>query len=83
MLDRNLRLELLKLLIPQASKVGISEPTHIIKSCLQFEEYVLGSSMTGEVPDSPTKRKGGRPKRTTDKTLSLDNSTPPIADKSN
>jgi len=67
------RMELLKVIIPQASRVGISEPQHIIKSCLQFEEYVLGfSESSGEVPDSPPKRKGGRPKRTTDKTLSLE-----------
>ena len=72
MLDRHLRLELLKLMIPQASRVGISEPTHIIKSCLQFEEYVLGSDTKDELPDSSPKRKGGRPKRTTDEALSLE-----------
>lgn len=83
MLDfQNIRLEILKSVIPQASKVGMTEPKYIVETCLHFEKYVLGSDNNGEVPDSPPKRKGGRPKRTTDKTLSLE-LDPAIADKSN
>lgn len=50
------RIELLKLLVPSASKVGITEPERIIDSCRKLESYVLESAPNGEEqPDSPTR----------------------------
>lgn len=62
-----IRLQILKAVLPQASRVGLGEPDHIVDICTRFEKYVLDSQQTGEnLSDSPTKRPPGRPKRTTD-----------------
>lgn len=66
MLDAEIRMEILKILIPQATRVGIIEPKHIIDSARTFEKYVLDFNEGGDLPDSPAKRKPGRPKRTTE-----------------
>ena len=61
-----LRLELLKVLIPQATRVGIIEPEHTIESCRKLERYVLDCDQDENLSDSSPKRKPGRPKRTTE-----------------
>jgi len=58
------RLELLKLLIPQASRVGITIPENTIEICKKFEDYV--SSDSEEVPASQASGKPGRPAKGTD-----------------
>lgn len=58
------RLELLKLLIPQASRVGLTTPEHTIDICKKFEDYV--SSSSEEVPASRASGKPGRPAKGTD-----------------
>lgn len=58
------RLEILKILIPAASKVGISEPEQLVKISRKFEEYVLESrQMVEGTPDSTSKRPPGRPRK--------------------
>jgi hypothetical protein len=58
------RLELLKILLPQSSRVGITTPEHTIDICKKFEDYVLLNSE--EVPASQASGKPGRPAKTTD-----------------
>lgn len=62
----DVRLALLAMVVPQASRVSITDPETLIKTCTTLEEYVLDSKKGEKLPDSPTKRAPGRPKRTTD-----------------
>lgn len=75
------RIELLKILLPQASRLGISEPERTIDICKKFENYVF-SDDGEEVPASSTRQKAGRPAKGTDNEMPafLD---PARADKSN
>jgi hypothetical protein len=61
-----IRLTLLSMVLPQASRVSITDPKLIIETCTELEKYVLDSEKGENLPDSPTKRAPGRPKRTTD-----------------
>lgn len=61
--DVTIRLELLKVLIPQATKYGLTEPQMMIDTCTQLEKYVLDSKHGESQPDSPTARKMGRPRK--------------------
>lgn len=61
-----LRLELLKLVVPQATRVSLSEPEYIVKACTHLEQYVLDFNEGEKLPDSPPKRTPSRPKRTTE-----------------
>jgi hypothetical protein len=63
MSDAAVRLELLKVLIPQASKYGLTEPKIMIETCTQLENYVLDSKHGESQPDSPTTRRMGRPRK--------------------
>ena len=49
------RLELVKALIPVASRHGLTSG-EIVTTCTQLEKYVLGLSSVGEAP-TPTPRK--------------------------
>lgn len=60
--DQTIRLELLKLVVPQASRVGLSEPENIISTCSALEKYVIGSQQVEGTPDSTTRRPG-RPRK--------------------
>jgi hypothetical protein len=64
--NHQIRLELVKAVVPQATRVSMTEPEHIVKVCAALEEYVLNSNNGETLPDSPTSRKPGRPRRTTD-----------------
>lgn len=59
------RIDILKILLPQASRIGISEPERTIEICKKFENYVF-SEEGEEVPASPTRQKTGRPAKGTD-----------------
>jgi hypothetical protein len=78
------RLEILKVLIPVATRNGISDPEILISASRTLENYVLESHPTGEVtPDSPTKRGPGRPRKEKPDPSPPDFLTPPMVDKSN
>lgn len=51
----SVRLELVKALIPVASRHGLTSG-EIVTTCTQLEKYVLGLSSVGEAP-TPTPRK--------------------------
>jgi hypothetical protein len=70
--DCEIRLRLLEVLIPQATRVAIIEPEYILKTCRILENYVIGSQQLekGDEPESPPdflrdqpKRRTGRPKK--------------------
>ena len=78
------RLEILKVLIPAASRHGISEPERIIETARALEQYVLESPQIGEVtPDSPSRRGPGRPRKEKHDPSTPEFLTPPMVDKSN
>ena len=59
---QNVRLRILEAVLPQATRVGLGEPNHIVDICTRLEKYVLDSQATGEkLSDSPPKRPPGRP----------------------
>jgi hypothetical protein len=55
MLEPELRLELVKAVVPVASRHGLTTG-EIVSTCTQLEKYVLGLQPVGEVP-TPTPRK--------------------------
>jgi len=57
-----IRLRILEAVLPQATRVALGEPDHIVTVCTHLEKYVLDSQSTGEkLSDSPPKRPPGRP----------------------
>lgn len=62
MSPETVRIELLKLFIPNASRQGLTDPALVIETCSKLEEYVLGSKQAEDLPDSAP-RKGGRPRK--------------------
>ena len=59
-----IRIEILKLLVPTASKYGILEPEQLIESSRKLEKYVLESDQTDAVtPDASGKRTLGLPRK--------------------
>lgn len=63
MLDREtVRLEILKLIVPITSRLGINEPERIVATCKTLEEYV-SSAQREDVPASHDARKPGRPRK--------------------
>jgi hypothetical protein len=65
MAEIQVRLKLLEIVIPQASKVGITEPSLLIHTCTELEKYVLDSKQSEKSPDSQAKRPVGRPPKGT------------------
>jgi hypothetical protein len=55
--DANIRIELLKIVIPQSSKVGLTEPELMIDICKKLEKYVVDLKEDESQPDSSTARK--------------------------
>jgi hypothetical protein len=55
MLEPDVRLELVKAMIPVASRHGLTSG-EIVTTCTQLEKYVLGLSSVGGAP-TPTPRK--------------------------
>jgi hypothetical protein len=62
--DVTVRLEILKVLIPSASRVGIQEPDNLIEISRKLEKYVIDSDQTDAVtPDASGKRTLGLPRK--------------------
>ncbi len=60
------RLRLMEVLIPAASKHGVFGETQlVINTCTQLENYVLGLQPAGEVPTPATRKTLSRPEKTT------------------
>ena len=55
MQEADVRLELVKVMIPVASRHGLTS-AELVESCTRLEKYVLGLSSVGEAP-TPTPRK--------------------------
>lgn len=78
------RLELIKALIPVASRHGFSDPQTIVATATALEQYVLKSAPMGEgTPDSPARRTLTRPRKGQPDDATPAFLTPPMVDKSN
>jgi hypothetical protein len=60
-----IRLRIVEVLVPQATRFSIEQPEYIIKTCRQLESYVLDLIDDESQPDSSPKRKPGRPAKGT------------------
>lgn len=79
-----IRLEILKVLIPSASRHGVSEPDEIIKTATRLSDFVLESPQQGAAsPDAPDKRTLRLPRKEKPTEAPPDFLTPPPVDKSN
>lgn len=58
-----IRLRILEVILPTASRYGIDNPDGIVNTCRVFENYVVDSQAGEDSPDSPGKRKPGRPRK--------------------
>lgn len=78
------RLRLLGMLIPAASRHGISEPGQIIKSATELENYVVASDQPDvATPDTSNRPTLTRPRKEKPLVATPDFLTPPPVDKSN
>lgn len=59
------RLRIVEVLVPQATRVGIEQPEYIIKACTQLEKYVLDLKEDENQPDSSPAKKANRPAKGT------------------
>jgi hypothetical protein len=71
-----IRLRIVEVLVPQATRVGIEQPEYIIKACTQMEKYVLDLKEDESQPDSSPARKTNRPARGTGGSYSSGSSDP-------
>lgn len=70
--NKEVRLRILEILIPQSTRVGLTDPEVLIKKASLFENYVVGSTKIGAESDAPIeKKKTRRPRRTTVEDSSL------------
>lgn len=78
------RLEIVKVLLPAASRHGITEPEQIIKTAAHLADFVLESPQQGAAsPDAPDKRTLKLPRKEKPADATPDFLTPPPVDKSN
>lgn len=63
--EREVRLRIVEAVLPQASRVAMQDPASIINTCSNLEHYVLDLKKGENLPDSPPKRKPGRPAKGT------------------
>jgi hypothetical protein len=79
-----IRLEILKVLLPMASRHGIDDPEKIIKTATRLSGFVLESPQQGAAsPDAPDKRTLRLPRKEKPTDATPDFLTPPPVDKSN
>lgn len=85
MLNRSeVRLRILGMLIPAASRHGISEPEQLIKSATELENYVVASDQPDvATPDTSNRPTLTRPRKEKPTVATPDFLTPPPVDKSN
>lgn len=76
------RLRILGMLIPTASRHGISDPEEIIKSATGFEKYVVESVSDVTTPDTSNRSKLTLPRKEKQPVTTPDFMTPPTVDKS-
>lgn len=57
------RLRIVEVILPTASRYGMDHPDQIVDTCRAFEKYVLESHADEVSPDSSIKRKPGRPRK--------------------
>lgn len=83
--DQHVRLEILKVLVPAATRNALAgEAEIILGTARQLEKYVLESQQSGEVtPDSPNRRILTRPRKEKVEDGTPAFMTPPSVDKSN
>lgn len=78
------RLEIVKVLLPAASRHGITDPDQIVKTATQLADFVLESAQQGAAsPDAPDKRTLKLPRKEKPAETTPDFLTPPPVDKSN
>lgn len=78
------RLEILKVLLPAASRHGITEPEQITKTAAHLADFVLESPQQGaKTPDAPGRPILTRPRKEKSGTDVPGFMTPPPVDKSN
>ena len=78
------RLEILKVLLPMASRHGIEDSEKIIESATRLTAFVLESPQQGAAsPDAPDKRTLKLPRKEKPADATPDFLTPPPVDKSN
>lgn len=76
--EQSVRLDIIKTLLPMASRAGIEDPQRLIEKARTLEEYVLGSQSLAEAtPDSAGKRGPGRPRKEKPELPTPDFMTPP------
>lgn len=85
MLNRSeVRLRILGMLIPAASRHGISNPEELIKSATALENYVVASDQPDVTsPDTSNRQTLTRPRKEKPMVTTPDFLTPPTVDKSN
>lgn len=65
--NEDMRLKILEIVLPTATRVGINKPENIIEICSHFENYVLGSDNREEESASqPRTRKKRSLKKATE-----------------
>ena len=76
------RLRILGMLIPAASRHGITNPAEIIESATGFEKYVVASDPVVSEPDTTNRTKLTLPRKEKQPVITPDFMTPPTVDKS-
>jgi len=75
--DNEIRLRIVEAVIPQATRVGLVDPSAILDTCFKIEEYVLNSKgKDEEVPASSPRRRGRKPRNGTTDEPTMDKSDP-------
>lgn len=65
--DREIRLRIVEVVLPTASRNGLSDPDRLVDICSRLEKYVvsLESKSQGELSDPEPKRRNSRPRKGT------------------
>lgn len=67
MRKQDIRIKVLEIVVPTATRVGINKPENIIEICSHFEKYVIGSPESEEKSASqPQTRKKRSSKKATE-----------------
>ncbi len=58
--EKAIRLKIVEILVPAATRVGLVKPEQIVETCTTLEKYVLGSTEQGKKQPAP--QAASRPK---------------------